>query len=117
MMRDKESRSPPVKFLLPPPPSKEPSSAACIQITFTRPTRSIVKQQSPRVDLQSARDTRNVVNRHVAFRPLDRTEIGPIDPAFVRQRFLTETACGTKPAHVARQHVPQLALVRPFHGR
>jgi len=35
----------------------------------------------------------------------------------VRKRLLAYTAGSPQPAHVLRQHVPQLAFVRPFHGR
>jgi len=69
-------------------------------------------QPPPRLDLQPLGDPRNVVDRYVTFRALHRTEVRPVDPALMGQGFLTEVPRGAQPAHVLRQHVPQLALVR-----
>jgi hypothetical protein len=71
---------------------------------------SLVPEQLPRLDAQSLRDARDVVDRHVALRALD-AEVGPIDPAFVRERLLAEPARGAQSAHVLGQDVPQRSLV------
>jgi hypothetical protein len=78
----------------------------------SRISQSFVLEKLPPLDLQPLRDT-GIVDRHVALRPLDRTQLAPVDPAEVRQGFLTQAAVG--PMHVNRQNVPRLAFVRPFH--
>ena len=42
---------------------------------------SFVLQQLPRLDLEPLRDASDVVDRHVAFRAFDRTQVGPVDSA------------------------------------
>ena len=78
---------------------------------------SIILQQTPRLNVQPFGYSGNIVDRHVALRPLNRTEVGPVYSALVGKSLLADPTDRSQPAHVLRQHVPQLAFVRPFHGR
>jgi hypothetical protein len=68
--------------------------------------RSVVPEQLPRLDAQSPRDPRDVVERHVALRALDAAEVGSAHSALMRQRLLAQPARGAQPAHVLGQGVP-----------
>jgi hypothetical protein len=57
----------------------------------------------------------DIVDRNIAFGPLDRAEIRAVDASLVGERFLTEPALGAESAHVLRQNVPQGSFVRPLH--
>jgi hypothetical protein len=78
---------------------------------------SVPPQQLPRIDLQPLSNSSDVVDRHIAFRAFDATQIGAVDATLMGQRFLREPALGAQQPHVLRQDVPERAFVRPFHGR
>src|SRR6202008_4073978 len=77
---------------------------------------SPILQQLPRLDRERLCDPGDIIDRHVALGALDRTKIGAVDAAFVRERFLGQAARSAQLAHVPRQNVPQRSLVCPFHG-
>ena len=66
----------------------------------------MILEQRPWLDAQTLCDSGNVVDRDVALGPLDRTQVGTIDPALVRQGLLADTARSTEPAHVLREDIP-----------
>jgi hypothetical protein len=72
-------------------------------------------QENAGFNFEPASDARDVVDRYVAFGPLDAAEIGAIDTTFVRQRFLAEFTRCSKATHILRQNVPQRSLVSLFH--
>src|SRR5258707_751212 len=61
---------------------------------------SPILQQLPRLDREPLCDPGDIVDRHVTLRALDRTEIGAVDAAFVRERFLAQVARSAQLAHV-----------------
>ena len=63
-------------------------------------------EQCPWLDLQTPGNTRDVVDRDIAFGPFDPAEIGAVDAALVRQRFLAQATLRPKAAHIPRQNVP-----------
>jgi hypothetical protein len=67
---------------------------------------SAVIQKNAGFNFEPASDARNVVDRYIALGPLDAAEVGAIDAAFVRQRFLAKFTHGSKAAHIPRQNVP-----------
>jgi len=67
---------------------------------------SAVPKQAECLDSKTLRDACNVVDRDVSFRSLDRTQIGPIDPAFVSQSLLAQTARSAKSSHILREDIP-----------
>jgi hypothetical protein len=58
-----------------------------------------------RLDAERFCDAGDIVDRHIAFGPLDRAEISSVDAALVGESFLTEPALGAEPAHVLRQNI------------
>jgi hypothetical protein len=78
---------------------------------------SVVLEQLPGIDAESRRNSRNVVDGHVAFRALHRAKVCTVDPAVVSQCFLRQFPRSAHPAHILGQNVPKRAFVRPFHGR
>ena len=76
-----------------------------------------VRHHALLVDLETFRNSGNVIDRNISFGPLNCAQISSVDPAFMRQRFLAKAACRAEPTHVLRQDVPQRSFVRPFHGR
>jgi hypothetical protein len=87
------------------PPTFPTATGELASIADAGLSHSVVPEQLPRLDAQSLRDPRDVVDRHVALRALDAAEVGPVDPALVRKRLLAQPARGAQPAHVLRQHV------------
>jgi hypothetical protein len=75
----------------------------------------IVVEEHARLNPQPASNTRDVVDRDVALRPLDPAEVSTIDAALVGQRFLAQSTLRPKTAHIPRQNVPQRSLVSLFH--
>lgn len=71
----------------------------------SEPLSCTVIKQHRSLHFETARDARYVVDRNVALGPLNATEIGTIDPAFVRQTFLAQAALSPEAAHVSRQNV------------
>jgi hypothetical protein len=78
---------------------------------------STVPEKRPRLDAEPLCDAGDIVDRHIAFGPLDRTEVRAVDATLVGERFLSEPTLGAEPAHILRQIVSQGSLVRPLHGR
>ncbi|SRR5260221_1681403 len=76
---------------------------------------SAVIQENVGFNFKPASNARNVVDRDIAFGPLDPAEIGAVDAALVGQRFLTETTSRSKATHIPRQNVPQRSFVSLFH--
>jgi hypothetical protein len=72
-----------------------------------------VTEQRPRLDSEPFCDACNVVDRDIAFSPLDGPEVSPVNPAFMGKRLLADTAFGAEPTHVLRQDIAQGAFVRP----
>jgi len=66
-------------------------------------------------DFEPASYPSDVVDRYIAFGPLDPAEIGAIDAALMGQGFLAKTTLRSKAAHISRQHVPQGSFVSLFH--
>ena len=76
-----------------------------------------VIEQHPGFNFEPPSNARNVVDRDIAFRPLDPAEIGAIDTALVGQGFLAQPTLRSKAAHIPRQYVPQRPFVSLFHAR
>jgi hypothetical protein len=70
--------------------------------------RKDIAQQSPRLDLQPPRDPRDVVDRHVALRPLNAAEVRTVDAALVGERPLAQPALGAQ--HVAKSSIVSSSL-------
>ena len=66
-------------------------------------------------DFEPASYSSDVVDRDVPLRPLDAAQIGAIDTALMRQRFLAEFTRSSKATHIPRQNVPQRPFVSFFH--
>jgi hypothetical protein len=79
--------------------------------------RLAVPKKGPRLDAKRFRYAEDIVDRNIALRPLDRTEIRAVDATLVGERFLTEPAFGAESAHILRQNVAQGSFVRPLHRR
>ena len=77
--------------------------------------RGAVVQKRPRLDLKSPRNARDVVDGDVALGSLDPTQIGAVDPTFVGQRLLAQTALSAQATHVSRQHVSEWSFVSLLH--
>jgi hypothetical protein len=82
------------------PPTFPTVTAELASIADAGHSRSVIPKQLPRLDAQSIRDPRDVVDRHVALRALDAAEVGSAHPALVRKRLLAHPARGAQPAHV-----------------
>jgi hypothetical protein len=67
-------------------------------------------------DFEPASYSGNIVDRDIAFGPLDAAEIGAIDTALMGQRLLAQTTLRPKATHIPRQNVPQWPFVSLFHG-
>lgn len=76
--------------------------------------RSVV-QEHPWLYFKSSGNARDIIERHIALRALDTTQVRPVDAALVRQRLLAQATFGSQPAHVSRQHIPERPLVSLFH--
>jgi len=66
-------------------------------------------------DFEPASYPSDVVDRNIAFGPLDPTEIGAIDTALMGQGFLAETTRRSKATHIPCQNVPKRSFVSLFH--
>jgi hypothetical protein len=87
-----------------------PSPAAKAHLQF-----GTLIQENAGFNFEPASNARNVVDRDIALGPLDAAEIGAIDAALVRQRFLAQFTRGSKATHIPRQNVPQRSFVSLFH--
>jgi hypothetical protein len=76
---------------------------------------SAVIQQHPGFNFEPASNARNVVDRYIAFGPLDAAEVCAVDAALVGQCLLTEATLRPKAAHIPRQNVSQRSFVSLFH--
>jgi hypothetical protein len=71
-----------------------------------RLTGLIALEEQERFNPKTLCDATNIVDGDVTFSPFDGAEICAIDPTFMRQSLLAETARGTEATHVLRQNVP-----------
>jgi hypothetical protein len=72
-------------------------------------------QENVGFDFEPASYPSDVVDRDVAFGPLDPAKIGAIDAALVGQRFLAQTKLRSQATHIPRQNIPQRSFVSLFH--
>ena len=65
-----------------------------------RHSTSLWTKESPRLDPKGPRDSEDIVEGDIALGPLDRPDIGSVQAARVRKRFLTEAMPLPQPPHV-----------------
>jgi hypothetical protein len=75
----------------------------------------IIFEKPPRFHIQSLGDAGDVVDRDVAFRPLDAAHVRAMDPAAVGEHLLAELEFRPPLPHVLRQNVAQRTFVGAFH--
>src|SRR4051812_3647173 len=74
-----------------------------------------VVQQGPSLDLQTASNSGDIIERDIALGPFDPAEVSAVDSALMGQPLLTKTTLRPQATHIPRQHVPKRPFVSLFH--